>query len=80
MTVGPKRLSISPNVGQRAAPLESIPPIPLELVILTPPVSSSEMAAAVLATDKRVSVGERPISDVHVNTFHVTHAHANKVL
>ena len=37
------------------------------------------MAAAVLAPGKRfVFIGKRPASEVDINTFHVTHDHANE--
>ena len=44
------------------------------------PVSTNEMAAAVLGTDKRGLVGKRPNSDVEVNTVEVTNADENELL
>ena len=45
----------------------------------TPPVAKTEMAAAVLAPSKQnCLIGKRPVSQVDVNTAHVTHTHAIK--
>ncbi|CAM9454951.1 unnamed protein product, partial [Laminaria digitata] len=59
---------LSPTVGQQCVE-------PTISVLHTPPVAKDETAVAVLAPCKRNNRFRlRPVSEVDMNTFHVTHA------